>query len=48
MAENNFPLALPEKTVLAGQFIIQKVTVWQKERWKHSMNTGYPTALAVM
>ncbi len=25
MAENNFPLALPEKTVLAGQFIIQKV-----------------------
>ncbi len=25
MAENNFPLALPEKTVLAGQFIIQRV-----------------------
>ncbi|MBO4338176.1 MAG: substrate-binding domain-containing protein [Lachnospiraceae bacterium] len=25
MAENNFPLALPEKTVLAGQFILQKV-----------------------
>ncbi len=25
MAENNFPLALPAKTVLAGQFVIQKV-----------------------